>query len=191
MAEPSRNDGTGLESRFAKWLLDVHGFHRVEQRQRIRGRISTEVYEVDVLAERYRYLLWTVSRWGWPGFGWAVVIEVLYAFIFNEIPPTALVVSSVAFLLAGGVADKYKTTSVWAECKDIKASVGRETVAILKHHVDDVRNNTTGWKPTHIYLVTSGRFEQNALRLAYAYGFTCYEESATGFERVDPPIACW
>jgi len=72
---------------------------------------------------------------------------------------------------------RYDTVRVWAECKDVKDGITRAHVAILKHNVDDVRARKLGWKPTHVYMVTGNRFEQNALKLACSYGFECFERA--------------
>jgi hypothetical protein len=80
------------------------------------------------------------------------------------------------------------TTAVWAECKDTEGGVTRAHIGILKHAVDDVRKRKIGWKPTHVYVVTSNRLDQDAHHLAVAYGFECYVQIADGFRPVDPPV---
>jgi hypothetical protein len=122
---------------------------RAETRQRVKGELSTEIYEVDVVATRRR----RGPRW-------------------------------LALLLGR----RFHTMEVWVECKDSREPVSRESVAILKHNVDDVRRKRSGWKPTHVYLVTASRFDQNALRLALSYGFRCFEETAEGFRESRPPM---
>ena len=80
------------------------------------------------------------------------------------------------------------TDDLWVECKDTRVPVSRESVAILKHNVDDVRRKKSGWKPTHVYIVASGGFDQNALRLALSYGFRCFAETEEGFREARAPI---
>jgi hypothetical protein len=187
-ATTSRNDGKRLEKKFAAWLKGVQGFERVELNHRVNGAVSTEVYEVDVLGKRDRGFLPVVTALGFILMIGLFPLLLIISVINDGMPGIWFAYLWFGSFCAFIIGAHFDTISVWAECKDVEKGVAREHVAVLKHNVEDVRKKKIGWKPTHVYMVTANRFEQNALRLALSYGFRCYEETENGFREAIRPI---
>jgi hypothetical protein len=64
--------------------------------------------------------------------------------------------------------------------------VGPRCAIALAKSVEDVQKYPLGWKPRRVCMVTSTRFQQDALALAHAFRFECYRETSKGFEPVTP-----
>lgn len=171
-----------LDVRFADWLRTARSFAHADARSVVSTQ-TTSSPPIGVRATRYS---WPHVCAGCVGLIAAVATNPLVVALFDRDG-----VSNGSALLACGAATLVAllgfssgTERVWAECADATHLVARDDVHELKRRVDEVWKHPVDWEPTHVYIVTSNRFERDAVTLAHAFGFECYEQTKSGFERV-------
>lgn len=191
--------GKSFEIQFADWMEDELGYNDTKIREWVKGKVSDRGYEVDV------HGIYFDRKWDLIRKSGIILIMLALAAIFlprefkwfsnitnqiiGSIVPDlvgfSLLVAGVAGFIIAYKAKARTTTHAWVECKDTKASVKRAVIQKLAKSVEDVRNSTDAkWYPDQVIVVSSSRFDHDALALADEEGITCYEKTEDGFEEV-------
>jgi len=178
------NDGTEFERRVERWLQRSRGAV-TQRRSRHPGHIAKWPYECDVQA--------TIS----PARSMTAFVASAFMFVMSIVclAADAVDVGAVMMLFAVGIGGASLLASrssrrIWIECKDRDSSVTRLDVLKLADAVDDVRNGRALWVPTEAWLVSSSRFDRDAVAFARERDVRCWLETPQGFVEVEK-MASW
>lgn len=167
--EDSRTKGKLFEQQVARFL-EKRGWTPTLGRP-FAGRIATRPHDCDIFAKR---------RNGWWSFLAIVCFSLVVAGIaywsgVEEVgQPLGLLTPF--WLLVGLVAAKRSTKYVWVECKNLQQSIKRDLIIKLQYQFRDVRKFGS-WE---CWLVSTSRFDEDAIVHARAHKVTCYQAVEPG-----------
>lgn len=176
----TKQKGTELEKEFAEFMKKELGYSDVYLNQKVKGKISTNEYEVDIVGkklseegEKRHYNSKVVMVVGAliAIFGLVDLIEIAQEVI--------LLLGGIAFL--GGIAyneskkNLYEYT--WVECKHHRNKIGKDIINTLNYKViDNNASNDKKYKFKKAILVSGSGFIGNALRFAKEHSIDCFEK---------------
>lgn len=193
------NDGTRLETEFAKFMSASLGYRRTNLRSHVKGRVANRGYEVDIHGVRYPFV-WDAFRFlglyglflGFVGLIFPQDFEPMFSSLASVVavidpslaPYTILIFMGLAFAI-GLIGKRRSTVNAWVECKDRKTRVKRADVQKLVMSVKDVRDlKQSDWFPDRIVMVSTAGFDVDALSVARDHGVVCYAPSSDGYAEV-------
>lgn len=169
-AEENHYKGKTFEEQVAHFL-EKRGWTPTLGRH-FKGRVAVRKHDCDIFAKRTR-----------PGFMLVTMfclslVAVGVAYWFGWLPPEfeirelGWVFDSLALIgfLVGLLAAKRSTKYVWVECKNLQESIKRDLIMKLQYQFRDVRKFGT-WE---CWLVSTSRFDEDAIVHARAHKVTCY-----------------
>lgn len=177
----SKQKGTEFEKEFAEYMKDKLAYNDCYLNQKVKGKISTNEYEVDIIGkklneqgEKMRF------------FGRFFLVIAILAFILFFSGVIILVENDMVILgiigivgwviLESGKEKMYDYT--WVECKDHKRKIDKHVVNTLKDKTKDYHNSKDKkFLFSKIILVSASGIIPNALRFAKEYSIECYYKS--------------
>ena len=175
--EEIRSKGKLFEKQVARFL-EKQGWKPTLGRP-FRGRIAVRPHDCDIFAKRTR-----------PGFVLVtmfclLLVGVAVAYWFGwlpaefEVQELGWVFDSLALIgfLGGPLVAKRSTQYVWVECKNLQQSIKRDLIMKLKDQFRDATKMRGVWE---CWLVSTSRFDEDAIAHAKAHGVRCYQAVAAG-----------
>ena len=174
--EDSRSKGKLFEHQVAAFMTK-RGWQPTLGRH-FPGRIAVRKHDCDIFAKRRSigwsltasvcFLLVVAGAAYWSGW--------LSARLQEDDVPTGFLTSlnwlaPLGFLL-GSLAAKRSTKYVWVECKNLQQSIKRDLIMKLKDQFRDASKMRGTWE---CWLVSTSRFDEDAIIHAKAHGVTCYQ----------------
>lgn len=178
--QSTKEKGAKLEREFAKYMKDQLGYDECYLNQKVKGKISTNEYEVDIIGK-------ILSEEGRKRHNESLIVMVIGALIlffgFLDIiqidKSVMIIIGAITFI--GGIifndSKKKLYEYTWVECKYYKNKVGKDIVNTLKYKVND--NNSSNDKKfefKNAILVSGSGFIGNALRFAKELSIDCFEK---------------
>jgi nucleoside phosphorylase len=183
---------------FTDWLTKSQSFVTVQTHARLKGKVATEPYDIDLHLVRH-------SR------GWRIVniiagvLAVLCVIILAEdnvgrVAIAASDATGIAFQTASWtillctlfvvvlawVAWRKATVHAWVMCNDSQEPVAREHIDILEGAVDDIKEEHPQWKSARAMIVSLSGFTADAAARAWSHNVECYQPDNCGqFTRID------
>jgi hypothetical protein len=173
--DESRTKGKLFEQQVAKFMTK-RGWATILGRS-FKGRIAVRQHDCDIFAEKLNVgwgfvaiscLLFIIAGIAyWTGLlsrfqnGWLREL--------NLLAPTSLL-----FLR---IAAKKSVSYVWVECKNLRQSIKRDLIMKLKDQFNDARKPRGSWE---CWLVSTSRFDEDAIAHAKAHNVTCYRVIESG-----------
>ena len=167
--EESRTKGKLFEHQVARFL-EEQGWTSMLGR-RFSGKIALRPHDCDIFARK--------RSWGWSlvvvvclllvGAGLASLFPAELPVELQELlTPWGIAAGFVLWLPASSRTTKY----VWIECKNLQQSIKRDLVMKLKDQFQDAIKARGTWE---CWLVSTSRFDEDAVAHAMAHGVRCYQ----------------
>jgi hypothetical protein len=164
----SREKGKLFERQVAKFL-EKQGWEPTLG-QHFDGKIAIHKHDCDIFAKK-------------TNVGWTIVaaaclssVAMVVAYWFGVLPAELQIGSSINLLaigfLLGPIAAKRSTRYVWIECKNLQQSIKRDLIMKLKDQFRDTMARRGSWE---CWLVSTSRFDEDAIAHAKAHRVTCFQ----------------
>ena len=170
--EESRTKGKLFEQQVARFL-EKRGWTPTLGRH-FDGKIAVRKHDCDIFA-RKRSVGWSLVAIvclllvGAGIAHWLNLLPVELQELFSrEVTPWGIVVG----LMLGPLATKKSTKYVWIECKNLQQSIKRDLIMKLKDQFRDAAKMRGTWE---CWLVSTSRFDEDAIAHAKAHKVTCYQ----------------
>lgn len=167
--EENHHKGKTFEEQVARFL-EKRGWETMLGRH-FKGRIAVRKHDCDIFATK-RSLGWrlvTLVCLSFAGFGVAYWFGWFTADLPHRLLRSMDWLVPLSFLL-GLLAAKRSTKYVWVECKNLQESIKRDLIIKLQYQFRDVRKFGS-WE---CWLVSTSRFDEDAIVHARAHKVTCY-----------------
>jgi hypothetical protein len=179
LIESSKEKGSKLEREFANFMKDKLGYDKCLLNQKVKGKISTNEYEVDIIGKKLSEKGENMKNIGTLILIAAGIVFLAWLFEFMPISTDIILVLVVASLGAGvilQVAKENEYDYTWVECKAHKTKIGKDTINILKDKsVDYHKSDDKEFQFTKLILASETGFIMNAIRFANEYNIELYE----------------
>lgn len=180
-AKNSKQKGSEFEKEFAEFMKKKLGYKDCYLNQKVKGKISTNEYEVDIIGKRLSEKGENMKDLGF----WAVFIGgiLLLAGLFDLIKISQDILIVIGVLIIGGgialqIAKENEFEYSWIECKDHKTKIGKDVVNTLKDKVIDYhKSEDKKFTFNKTILVSASGIIPNALRFAKEHSIECYCKS--------------
>ncbi len=165
--EDSRTKGKLFEEQVARFL-EKQGWQPTLGRH-FRGKIAVRKHDCDIFARKVD-AGWIVAALACFALAVASGAGALDAEYAGLLAPTGL--------LFGLFCVTKSTKYVWIECKNLQQSIKRDLIMKLKDQFKDSRAPLVGsWE---CWLVSTSRFDEDAVAHAKAHGVRCYQAVGAG-----------
>jgi hypothetical protein len=169
--EDSRTKGKLFEQHVARFL-EGRGWKSTLGRP-FPGRIALRKHDCDVFVQRLDlgWALMTLTCLVGLGCGLAYWFGLFELHVVG-----ALGIAPVSFLFLWA-ASRRSVKYVWIECKNLQQSVKRDLIMKLKDQFQDAKKPRGSWE---CWLVSTSRFDEDAIVHAKAHGVRCYQAVEAG-----------
>ena len=165
----SRNKGKLFEHQVARFL-EERGWKATLGRH-FDGCIALRKHDCDIFIER-RSVGWTIVLVACFLLVGAGLASLFQAELPVEIQGFPIWVAAPPGFLLCLIATKLSTRYAWIECKDLQQSVKRDLIMKLKDQFRDAIKARGVWE---CWLVSTSRFDEDAIAHAKAHKVTCYQ----------------
>ena len=166
--EESRTKGKLFEQQVAKFL-EKQGWQPTLG-QHFHGKIAVRKHDCDVFATK------TSVGWSLLAIGCFLLGGVGIA-SWSGLFATDTASLALPSLLVGLFAASKSTRYVWIECKTLQQSIKRDLIMKLKDQFRDAKKAVGSWE---CWLVSTSRFDEDAIAHAKEHGVVCYQAVDAG-----------